>query len=195
MTTQAQQIRINNDQILPGQFFAQGKDVRARGERALLTACLEEAIKNLQGYHQNPHRRAVRIYQEELAWIENEDETYLFSFCSICHHLGLDPQWLRQRILGWLTGLPPGKKVHDQAYGKATNTPGTIGRPAIKGAWVKRSNAGRWGCFVRHEGLVYTMGSYGSFEEAEQRRLRILSVGITRSVEQAVAKREQKIAA
>ncbi len=191
----AGQIRIDNDDILPSQFFVNLKRVYQRGERALLAACLEASLKNLQGYHLNPRRRALRIYEEELAWVKSNDDRWLCSFCSICDHLGFDPDWLRRRILRWLATLPPGKKVYDQAYQKSTTRPGTIGRPRRKGVWIQRSKGGRWRCFVRHADLIYTMGSYGSFDEAERRRLRILSVGITRSVEQAVAIQEQEIAA
>jgi len=66
-------------------------------ERRLMLAVLEDAIRTLLLARRTavPRKRLMR----ELAWVESTSQTEPFAFESICDVLGLDPGYLRQRLV------------------------------------------------------------------------------------------------
>jgi len=66
-------------------------------ERRLMLAVLEDAIRTLLLARRTavPRKRLLR----ELAWVESTSQAEPFAFESICDVLGLDPGYLRQRLV------------------------------------------------------------------------------------------------
>ena len=62
-----------------------------------MLAVLEDAIRTLLLARRTavPRKRLLR----ELAWVESTSQTEPFAFESICDVLGLDPGYLRQRLV------------------------------------------------------------------------------------------------
>jgi hypothetical protein len=69
----------------------------AFGERRLMLAVLEDAIRTLLLARRTaiPRKRLLR----ELAWLESTSHAEPFAFESICDVLGIDPGWLRGRLV------------------------------------------------------------------------------------------------
>lgn len=97
---------IESDLILPAQYHGQ-RSIRAPGEIKLIQAVLREAIETSQGKRlsengytpkQMRESRGARLMREAQEWIESDDDSWLFSFCQCCHHLGIDPKWLRRKL-------------------------------------------------------------------------------------------------
>jgi hypothetical protein len=71
-------------------------------ERRLLLAVLEEAVREHAVASRSTGRGARRRMKELTEWFACEDESWPFSFPSICVHLGIDRGFARRRI-----GLAP----------------------------------------------------------------------------------------
>jgi hypothetical protein len=71
------------------------------GERRLLLATLEDAIRTLLG------GRHPKQQREDLDWLMSEDRTDPFTYLRICDALGIDAGWLRNRVLSvWVDRDP-----------------------------------------------------------------------------------------
>ncbi len=93
--------------ILPEQFFAELRG-RARGERLLLIAILEDAIHCFQKFLFATRPREQRLFREAERWMmemgwrnPGEDAAPHFSFEQVCDVLGIDPDYLRGRLEHW----------------------------------------------------------------------------------------------
>src|SRR5947199_10324559 len=84
------------DTLLPSQFFDR---VRRRsehdGERRLMIAVLEDAVDVYRKQAGVRDARAQQLFHEAVEWIEDPDQTWLFSFQYMCDVLGLDAHYLR----------------------------------------------------------------------------------------------------
>src|SRR6266849_10259215 len=67
------------------------------GERALMSAVLEDAIRCLTGEAGPVHQR-TRLAAEARSWIEASDPRWPYSFENLCDGLGLDVSRLRTRL-------------------------------------------------------------------------------------------------
>src|SRR5438045_9477921 len=83
------------DTLLPSQFFDR---VRRRsehdGERRLMIAVLEDAVDVYRKQAGAQDARGQQLFHEAEEWIEDADQTWLFSFQNICYVLGLDADYL-----------------------------------------------------------------------------------------------------
>ncbi len=70
----------------------------AAGERALMRAVLEDALRCVTG-DVGPARDRAERAAEARAWLEDRDITWPFSFENICDALGLCAERLRSRVL------------------------------------------------------------------------------------------------
>ena len=70
----------------------------AAGERALMRAVLEDAIRCLAG-EVGPVRERPQLAAEARTWIEGADLQWPYAFHNVCDHLGFDPEQLRTRLL------------------------------------------------------------------------------------------------
>ncbi len=88
---------IRNGEVIATETAHHGSET---GEQALMRAVLQDAILCLQGHATGvPRRDLQRAAAQARRWIVACDLTWLFSFESICHVLGLDPDCLRGRLL------------------------------------------------------------------------------------------------
>lgn len=67
-------------------------------EQELMLAVLENAVATLLKNVMAEHCRGRRLYAEAVEWVVSEETGWLFSFVSICHVLGLDPDRLRSGL-------------------------------------------------------------------------------------------------
>jgi hypothetical protein len=70
----------------------------AAGERALMRAVLEDAIRCIAG-EIGPVRERPELAAEARAWIADTDTRWAFSFHNVCDHLGFDAGQLRSRLM------------------------------------------------------------------------------------------------
>jgi hypothetical protein len=77
----------------------------AAGERALMRAVLEDAIRCLAG-EIGPVRERPQLAIDARAWIETADVRWPYSFMNVCDHLGFDGDQLRTRLLRDAPELP-----------------------------------------------------------------------------------------
>jgi hypothetical protein len=82
------------DSVLPAQFQAAGQATGARGERALMLAVLEDAIRCLQEHRRSVRAQPRRLAREAEAWIRSDVERP-FSFVSVCDALNIPARDLR----------------------------------------------------------------------------------------------------
>jgi hypothetical protein len=83
----------------------------AAGERALMRAVLEDAIRCLSG-EIGPVRERPQLAAEARAWLEASDTRWPYSFENVCDHLGFDPERLRSRVLRDAPALPAIDAAH-----------------------------------------------------------------------------------
>jgi hypothetical protein len=76
-------------------------------EKRLMLAILEDAINCFQDnlLAQNVRRR--RLFEEAEEWIVEVDGDWVFSFENICEALGVNPAYIRQGLLRWVTNKLP----------------------------------------------------------------------------------------
>jgi len=67
-------------------------------ERRLMAAVLEDAVHVYRTLAAATTPRQRALFADAEAWIESEDRSWIFSFESICDHLGLDPDYLRRGL-------------------------------------------------------------------------------------------------
>ena len=67
------------------------------GERRLMLATLEDAIRTLIGHRYGS--RHAKMQREDLDWLMSEDMSDPFNYLRICDALDIDGGWLRRRIL------------------------------------------------------------------------------------------------
>ena len=72
--------------------------LRGRGERALMCAVLEDAIRCLMGQGYPGHSRGL-LAARARAWVAARDLRWPFSFECICDALGIESSALRRHLL------------------------------------------------------------------------------------------------
>ncbi len=86
--------------ILPEQFFADTRGIDdALGERGLMLAVLEDAIRNYQDHLHSSRVRPRLLARQAERWISSEDTSWPFSFENICSSLEIEPAGLRAKVL------------------------------------------------------------------------------------------------
>ena len=70
-------------------------------EHRLLWAVLRDGIEEYMKYVTATDRRGQRLYRETREWITQDNPTWLFSFVTICHVLGLNPDYIREGLERW----------------------------------------------------------------------------------------------
>ncbi|MGE0681158.1 MAG: hypothetical protein AB7P69_09715 [Candidatus Binatia bacterium] len=100
------------DMTLPEQFFRAANQSFAvwTGERRLLFAVLEEAVASFFRYRNATTRRGQRLFNETVEWFWDRDQKWLYSFETVCQHLGLDAEYIRGG-LHCLCNMETGKAI------------------------------------------------------------------------------------
>jgi hypothetical protein len=83
------------DLVLPDQLAAPRRDSLVSGERALMLAVLEDAIRCLEA----PAGRGEREARHARRWVTANPSAWPFSFVNICETLGIEPARLRAALL------------------------------------------------------------------------------------------------
>jgi hypothetical protein len=88
------------ERLLPEQFFVPAWESEAvwTGERRLLCAVLQEAVHAFLKYREVRTVRGHRLFREAQEWFWSEQCDGLYAFESICRHLHLDPDYIRQGL-------------------------------------------------------------------------------------------------
>jgi hypothetical protein len=86
--------------VLPAQYPPTGRAMGARGERALMLAVLEDAIRCLEEHRRSVRAEPRRLAREAEAWIRSDAERP-FSFVSVCEALDIPARELRAVLLAW----------------------------------------------------------------------------------------------
>jgi hypothetical protein len=92
------------EQVLPTQLAPARRDSLICGEKALMLAVLEDAIRCLE----RRSRAAARLAREAEAWIRATDQRWPFSFVNVCAHLDIDARRLRRALLARVAGRDAG---------------------------------------------------------------------------------------
>jgi hypothetical protein len=98
------------EQYLPSQLPRARRDSLVCGEKALMLAVLEDAIRCLDARTRAGARRA----REAERWIRADDHDWPFSFLNVCAHLEIDMPRLRAALLARVAGRASG--VAPNAY-------------------------------------------------------------------------------
>ena len=75
--------------------------IRTQPACHLLWAIMENAFHEYMRYTTATDRRGQRLFREAEDWIMQDTSTWLCSFVSISHILGLDPGYLRTGLKRW----------------------------------------------------------------------------------------------
>jgi len=89
-------LQLVPEQFLPTQLALPRHDSLVCGEKALMLAVLEDAIRCLD----RRARSGARLAREAEAWIRANDPRWPFSFVNVCTHLEIDASRLRAALLG-----------------------------------------------------------------------------------------------
>jgi hypothetical protein len=87
------------DVLLPTQYLDRVRPQNEfTGEQRLIIAVLEHAIDDYLKYAAATDRRRRRVFLNAERWVESADASPLYSFQTICDHLGLDAAYLRRGL-------------------------------------------------------------------------------------------------
>jgi len=70
-------------------------------ERELMVAVLEEALADYQRCWKARDKKGMERFADAQAWILESNSEWIFSFINCCEALGIEPDYLRQRLLRW----------------------------------------------------------------------------------------------
>ena len=102
---------IEPDILLPSQLYERGRTRSIlEGERRLMLAVLEDAVSCFQKYAGATRPRGKRLFKEAEEWFLDTEESWVFSFESICTVLGINAEYFREQLIRWkekLLAQPP----------------------------------------------------------------------------------------
>ena len=79
-------------------LVALGQQPRWSPEKALMEAMLGEVLSHRSRRDRCARKRFCLRCQEDQAWVLSEEDEYIYSFESICFHLGIAASKLRERL-------------------------------------------------------------------------------------------------
>jgi hypothetical protein len=85
------------DTLLSSQYFGRLRSSERSGERRLLVAVLEDGVLTYLKYAHATDPKARELFEEAARWIESS-ETDLMAFETICHTVGLEPEYIRRGL-------------------------------------------------------------------------------------------------
>ena len=101
------------DIILPSHFLPKESGTSRDGERRLMAAILSDGIEAyiLQSSSNSVSSRRSKNKFDAAEWIENNDDSYVFSFDCVCKSLGINPSYLRYGLKRYLRAVREEKSV------------------------------------------------------------------------------------
>lgn len=88
---------IEPDTMLSTQYFGRMTSTERSGERRLLIAVLEDGVLTYLKYANARDPGARALFDEAAQWIESSERD-LMAFETICHTVGLDPEYIRRGL-------------------------------------------------------------------------------------------------
>jgi hypothetical protein len=85
------------DTLLSTQYFGRLRSTERSGERRLMVAVLEDGVLTYLKYAHATDPKARELFEEAAEWIDSS-ETDLMAFETICHAVGLDPEYIRRGL-------------------------------------------------------------------------------------------------
>ena len=70
-------------------------------EKMLMLAVLENGLTCFREYISARDVKGKRLFREAEQWILEENGNWLFSFDNICETIGLNSQYIREKLLRW----------------------------------------------------------------------------------------------
>jgi hypothetical protein len=101
MEWESESIDVGDSSFLSGPPPRVAERMSKQPECRLLWAVLQEGIETYMKYAHTTNRRGKRLFAEAEHWILQDDPTWLCSFVSICHVVGLEPAYLRAGLQRW----------------------------------------------------------------------------------------------
>jgi hypothetical protein len=95
---------FESDIVAPEEFFEHLRSKEFPPVKNLMLAILEDSVHLYQKYYAVTHPKGRAIFNEERAWIDSRDTTWIFSFEVICEAVGIDANWLRKGLATWREG-------------------------------------------------------------------------------------------
>ena len=95
------------DIIMPSHYLSNEKGTSRDGERRLMAAILSDGIEAyiLQASSNSVSSRRSKNKFDANEWIETSDDSYVFSFDSVCKSLGINPSYLRYGLRRYLKAV------------------------------------------------------------------------------------------
>jgi len=135
---------FSEDTQAPLQFLdANKRRTHHEPEKKLMLALLNDAIFCFQHYFGARKRSAKKLYVAAEKWIfqaRNDDD--LFSFESVCEHLGIDPGYLRKGLRRWKLNALRGASLENDEHSlpkSARSLPSAV--PGAAPDWRNQANA------------------------------------------------------
>jgi hypothetical protein len=91
-------------EVLPVQFFPASDDHRWEGEKGVMFATLEQAVKDFQTLAYIECKQAD--FEELLAWFQDTDLSWPYSYQNICDQLDIDADRIRKALFAWRAANP-----------------------------------------------------------------------------------------
>ena len=90
-----------NGLTLPSQFFLSARESHDywTGSRRLMLSVLQDALASWFRYRRDSSKRGQRLFRETQDWFWSSDQSWLYAFESICEHLELDPDFIREQLI------------------------------------------------------------------------------------------------
>jgi len=90
------------DTVAPAEYLKiYEKKAGLEPEKKLMLAVLEDAIGGFQNFVCATDNRQKKWFLEAEEWFNARVKEWIFSFENISEVLGIDPQYLRQRLMSW----------------------------------------------------------------------------------------------
>jgi len=90
------------DTLLPTQYYETlHNKASLLPEKRLMLAILGDTIGCFKNSRFAQGRRQATLLRDADSWILGENNDWLFSFDNVCETLGIEPAYLRQKLLRW----------------------------------------------------------------------------------------------
>lgn len=109
-------------------------------ERMLAAAVLVDALMYVREHHDKVGYQPE--VTQDLAWIQSNDTEWPYAFVSLCHQLGLDPDFVRMVVRGWMCGSTQQDDSKQYGRRRGTNRKKTNARVLMIGRTTKTAVAG-----------------------------------------------------
>ena len=87
---------LMSDVLSADEYLAHSRSTRMTPEHRLMWEVLRDAIDVLGNGATGKDRVAQR--ERDLRWVQDDNETWIFSFRNVCEALGMDPDAVRRAI-------------------------------------------------------------------------------------------------